>query len=219
MIFLGKITSMVAQQLVWRDWLLLKTRLKTILSEHLRSNDRPNELAQKLLISGEDHRFFRHYGVDFIAIARALWRRIVWGQREGASTIEMQTVRILTGRYERTLRRKLKEILLATLISRVIPKDELPAIHLRIAYFGWKMNGFKQACQRLTVSPSAMPLHQAAALVARLKYPEPRVPSPERVQDISNRCSHLQMLYSKHWEQTAYSSLWRRVHHATFHNL
>lgn len=58
----------------------------------------PPLICQQLLVSGEDHRHARHPGYDVIAICRAVWRRATSGRREGASTIDQQIVRVLTGR-------------------------------------------------------------------------------------------------------------------------
>src|SRR5690606_20512217 len=108
----------------------------------------PPLIAQQLLVSAEDHRHRLHPGFDVIAIARAVWRRLSRGSCEGASTIEQQIVRVVTGRYERTYRRKLREIALAILVANSFPKAILPAIYLRIAYYGWRMNGYGEACRR-----------------------------------------------------------------------
>lgn len=158
----------------------------------------PALTAQQLLVSGEDHRHATHPGFDLIAIARALWRRVTRRSREGASTIEQQIVRVITGRYERTVRRKLKEILLATLVAHWMPKSVLPSIYLAIGYYGWRMNGYVQACGRLGLCPSALSLDEAAGLVARLKYPEPKRASSRRVQQIDRRVEHLRILYQRH---------------------
>ena len=124
------------------EWLQLRDRLAEAYKSH---NDDctgcPSIFAQELLISGEDHRFFGHGGIDLIAVGRAVWRGVVYRRREGASTIEMQVVRVVSGRYERTLRRKVWEMALATLVTREIPKKALPAMYLRLGYFGWRMNG------------------------------------------------------------------------------
>lgn len=167
----------------------------------------PPLIAQKLLISGEDHRFFCHLGFDIFAICRAIYRRAMFGIVEGASTIDQQTVRVLTGRYERTLNRKFKEILLAILITSVIPKEELPGLYLRVGYFGWRMNNFKDACVRLIVSPSNMLLLEAASIVARLKYPQPQVLTARRTAQINRRRRHLINLHAIHNSVTVYMGL------------
>jgi penicillin-binding protein 1A len=151
----------------------------------------PSSLVVGLLVAGEDHRFYSHQGVDFIAIVRAIWKRFRFNIIEGASTIEQQLVRVLTGNYERRLKRKIKEIMLATLLSRAFPKEDMAKIYLTIAYYGWRMNGFKQACIRLKLNPRNITVTQAASLVARLKYPEPQNPSSARTLQIYNRVHYI----------------------------
>ena len=167
----------------------------------------PPLIAQRLLVSGEDHRHAWHAGFDVIAICRALWRRLRYGTREGASTIEQQLVRTITARYENTLRRKLREILLAARVSASFPKESLPAVYLTIAYYGWRMNGYLQACQRLGLHPGCLALDDAAGLVARLKYPEPRFTPIGRAVQIHRRSRHLLCLYRHHLHDGTYGHL------------
>lgn len=158
----------------------------------------PPLLAQQLLVSGEDHRHSRHPGFDVIAIGRAMWRRLSRGTREGASTIEQQIVRVVTGRYERTYRRKMREIVLAVLVAHRFPKAILPAVYLRIGYYGWRMNGYREACLRLGIDCVSLSPHDAAKLVARLKYPQPRQLPHRRELQIDLRARHLCTLYRRH---------------------
>lgn len=196
---LSRIASMVALLFLRQEWRELRAELKRVYQSYINDTScRPTALAQQLLISGEDHRFFRHGGIDPIAIFRAIWRGIVLGQPEGASTIEMQVVRVISGRFERTIRRKLHEMALATLVVRTIPKEDLPGVYLRIGYFGWRMNGFKDACRRLDLSAEALTAVQTARLVARLKYPQPHATQSERWDQINTRAQHLLRLHSQH---------------------
>lgn len=189
----------------WRHLHAEAVRINSLLAE------RPDLAAplvvQRLLVSAEDHRHARHGGFDTHAICRAIWRRIVDGRREGASTIEQQVVRVLTNRFEPTLRRKFRELLLATLLSEALPKAAMPRLYLSIGYFGWRMNGFTQACRRLSLRPDAIPLDAAAALVARLKYPEPRFAGTWRLAQIDRRREHLKQRYRQHLADGTYSYL------------
>ncbi len=207
---LAVILRLLAKTLLRQEWARLRVELKM---QHSRLQQRgelsPPLVAQCLLVSGEDHRHRRHPGFDIIAIGRALWRGVFLGIREGASTIEQQVVRVLTGRYERTLARKIREILLATLVTEVVAKRWLPAIYLEIGYFGWRMNGFQQACGRLRLQPQSLSLEDAAHLVARLKYPEPSVAPPSRWAQIHGRARHLQALYHRHLYHRTYEHLGR----------
>ncbi|HEX5132091.1 MAG TPA: biosynthetic peptidoglycan transglycosylase [Candidatus Krumholzibacteria bacterium] len=198
----------VLRALVRSEWRMVRLRVEL---ERTRLANRvdvaPPLIAQQLLVSGEDHRHARHPGFDLFAIGRALWRRVAHGSREGASTIEQQVVRTITGRYERTLRRKLKEILLAILVAQSFPKEILPSVYLQIAYYGWRMNGYQQACQRLGLHPSSLALDEAAGLVARLKYPEPRTAPSTRTLQIGYRTEHLLGLYRRHVHEGNYRHL------------
>ena len=165
-----RIILKVLRRLASADWKLVCSRVvieraKLVHSEYLP----PLVAQQQLLVSGEDHRHSHHPGFDSIAICRALWRRFAFGSHEGASTIEQQIVRTITGKYERTIHRKLNEISLAILVDASFQKGILPAVYLSIAYYGWRMNGYRQACRRLGFNPNYLTLDEAAALVRSIK--------------------------------------------------
>jgi len=197
MLALSRIISFFALWILRREWQKLRVQLAKLHRSYVGVDRfRPTTLAQQLLILGEDHRFFSHGGIDPIAICRAIWRGIFLRKTEGASTIEMQIVRVVGGRYERTLGRKIREMALATLVCREVPKEALPTLYLRIGYFGWRMNGYEAGCRRLGVSPEELTDNETARLVARLKYPQPRFTRPERWNKINVRGQHLLRLHS-----------------------
>ena len=101
------------------------------------SDIRPNAQMCQLLILGEDHRMALHPGVDPLALCRAVWRTYGCNRREGGSTIAMQLVRVLTGRFERSWHRKVDEMALAILTTRLVSRAELPAVYLSVGYYGW----------------------------------------------------------------------------------
>lgn len=190
------------------DWETIHTNLDAVCLEiESVPSVAPPLVAQCLLVSGEDHRHRHHPGFDFIAIGRAIWRRISRGTREGGSTIEQQIVRVLTGRYERTIMRKLREIALATLVVKRYEKYRLPAAYLWIGYYGWRMNGYLNACRQLGLSPHALSTQDAARVVARLKYPQPKTMSAKRMSQIEQRAKHLCVLYRKHMIDGSYKHL------------
>jgi len=213
---INEIVRIIARMFVRSAWEELRPLISyqcRSFSEHGRKS--PPFIIHKLLISGEDHRNGWHYGFDAYAICRAIWRRVIFGRREGASTIEQQLVRVMTNRYEYTIRRKLREILLATLVAKEFEKSTIASIYLDIAYFGWRMNGYVQACHRLGFSPDSLTLDEAAELVARLKYPEPRVVHLERISQIYSRKLHLKRLYAKHLNDSTYDHLGESHEHKT----
>ena len=177
------------------EWERLRNKIDYIISEIDSSNSpKPTHQMCQFLVAGEDHRFRHHPGVDPIALCRAIWKTVFCGSRQGGSTIAMQFVRTVTGRYDRTWRRKLLEMILAVRSTRHIGRERFPALYLWVAYYGWRMNGFKQACLRVRLDTLAASECESAMLVARLKYPEPRSLSRERMLRIQDRANHLMSL-------------------------
>lgn len=142
------------------------------------------------LVACEDKRFHSHRGVDIYSIGRALFRAITCRNTEGASTITQQLVRVYSGDYRYSVRRKIKEIALATLADELLTKNEQIRLYLYKAYFGWKMNGLSQTTHRLGCT-APFSKTDAAEIVARLKYPEPHNPSAARKSQIEARVSHI----------------------------
>ena len=157
----------------------------------------PSSQMCELLVLGEDHRFSRHPGFDPIALVRATWRTCLCGRKEGGSTIAMQLARTLTGQYDRTIPRKIREIVLAVRLTQYDVRDILPRLYLWVAYYGWRMNNFRQACDRLGIDPSSQDLYSAAQLVARIKYPQPRVAAPHHCHRIEQRSQYLIERYNR----------------------
>jgi len=143
------------------------------------------------LVAAEDHRFWQHHGVDLIALIRAFWKTKIHKKQEGGSTVAMQLVRTITGNYNFSLERKIKEIYYALKVSFLLEKPELLEIYLSIAYFGWDMHGIEQACKRLGYDIRNLTNYEAASLIARLKYPEPRSFSKSKSELISCRADHI----------------------------
>lgn len=201
-----------ARHLLAHEWENLRTQIDRLA---MNRDAQPPLFAQQLLISGEDHRHGHHPGYDLIAILRAIWKRLVGKSREGASTIEQQLVRVLTRHFERRIRRKLREIALASLVAENYPKHLLPRMYLRIGYYGAHMNGYAQACKRLKLDPVSLSLEDAAMLVARLKYPQPHVLPEGRRRQIQIRARHLISLRTHHLYDATYECLTTAPHAAT----
>ena len=88
-------------------------------------------------LAAEDANFFKHKGVDYTAIARAALKDILSGGfAQGASTITQQTVKSLFLTPEKSIRRKLKEIILAYRIEKKLKKEEILFLYLNQIYLG-----------------------------------------------------------------------------------
>ena len=171
------------------DWDFLLRSIEEIKSEKMEKNLSENLL--ELLVAGEDHRFWLHYGVDPIGLLRAVWKSKFCNRREGGSTIAMQLVRTITGQYEISSKRKLKEIYLATKLTMTLDKTVILKLYLSVAYFGWNMHGIAQACNKLGLNKASLSECEAASIIARLKYPEPRRNNKIKIRKINSRANHI----------------------------
>lgn len=172
-----------------KDWQYIKSRVSAIKTDTEKLDISPTLVL--LLIAAEDHRFGNHAGVDLISLCRAIWRSVFFGKKEGGSTIAMQLVRVITGRFERTIGRKIAEIYFAVRLTKHVGESDLPKLYLTIAYYGWQMNGLKQASKRLNINPATVSQLEAANVIARLKYPEPRRLDEKRFAKITARSKHI----------------------------
>jgi penicillin-binding protein 1A len=124
----------------------------------------PSALANAI-IATEDERFYQHSGVDYIGVARAAYANLLTGgRRQGASTITMQVARNFFLSSEKTLTRKLYEVLLALKIEHNLTKDQILGLYINQIYLGQRAYGFASAARtyfgksldELTVGESAM---------------------------------------------------------------
>jgi penicillin-binding protein 1C len=131
----------------------------------------PAELKDAL-IAAEDARFRQHAGVDVLAIGRAIGQ-LVWQRRvvSGASTLTQQLARSLVPR-PRTLRGKLKEVVVALRIERELDKNQILTAYANHVAFGPNVRGVEAAARLYFDKPAArLSLAEAAALAAMVRGP------------------------------------------------
>jgi penicillin-binding protein 1A len=103
----------------------------------------------KAFVAIEDRRFYQHYGVDPFGIGRAAFANILHrGVAQGGSTITQQLAKNLFLTQERTITRKLQEVLLAAWLERKFSKTQILEMYLNRVYFGAGAYGIEQASQR-----------------------------------------------------------------------
>ncbi len=147
----------------------------------------PGVIIEALVIA-EDHRSDFHPGIDPIAIGRMFLARLNKNQPHGgASTIEQQYVRVVTGRYERTMFRKFREQMLAIMISRRASKTSIASAYLAIAFYGTEFVGIIGLKALFGGNLKNVSFQQALQMVVYLKYPRPRNPTEEWNDKISRR--------------------------------
>jgi penicillin-binding protein 1A len=133
----------------------------------------------KAFIAIEDRRFYSHYGVDPLGIARAAVTNVLHrGVAQGGSTLTQQLAKNLFLTQERTFQRKLQEVELALWLERKHSKTEILELYLNRVYFGSGAYGVEAAAQRyFGKSAKNVTLSEAAMLAGLVKSPSRLAPN------------------------------------------
>lgn len=132
----------------------------------------------RLLLAYEDRRFHDHGGVDVMAVVRAGLQRVWHGELvSGASTLTMQTARLMDRKHERTATGKINQMARALQLEARLSKTEILNIYLQLAPFGGNIEGVRAATLAyFGKEPKRLSLGEAALLVALPQSPEARRP-------------------------------------------
>lgn len=138
----------------------------------LTTNSVPPYLIEAIT-STEDRKFYEHHGVNWRAILRAIWANIQHGRyAQGGSTITQQLAKNLFLSSNKSLRRKIQELILTYWLEHYFSKNQIMDIYLNRVYLGHGAIGFDAAAQiyfgKLTPH---LTLEESAALVGLLKAP------------------------------------------------
>ena len=144
-----------------------------------------------MTIAIEDRRFFRHPGVDVISILRETIKVLTGRKHGGASTIDMQFVRTVTGYRALTMKRKLYEAFLALVIQSRHKKIEILRSYLACAFFGSGLIGADAAAQRVfNKRADQLSMEEASFISAMLAYPRPLHGLPRWEQRARRRAAY-----------------------------
>jgi penicillin-binding protein 1A len=139
--------------------------------------------VSRAVIAVEDRRFYAHPGIDVVGLVRSAAVNVAAGRvMQGGSTITQQVAKNLFLTPERTVARKVREILLAVWLERVFTKDQILTLYLNRVYLGAGTFGIEAAAERYFDRPAAqLTLFQSAVLAGLLKAPSRLNPitSPE----------------------------------------
>ncbi|MEX0841807.1 MAG: PBP1A family penicillin-binding protein, partial [Xanthobacteraceae bacterium] len=132
----------------------------------------------KAFIAIEDRRFYSHYGVDPLGIARAAAANIMQQSvSQGGSTITQQLAKNLFLTQDRTITRKIQELVLAFWLEHKFTKTEILELYLNRVYFGAGAYGVEAAAQRyFGKSARQVTLAEAAMLAGLIKSPSRLAP-------------------------------------------
>ncbi len=151
----------------------------------------PPRLAEAFL-AAEDRSFFQHNGVDLSGMSRAMGKNAInffMGRRfEGGSTITQQVAKNLLLNNERTVGRKLKEVILARRLENSLSKSQILELYLNDIYLGYRSYGVGAAAYNyFGKSVDELSLAQMAYLGALPKGPENYRPSNHKEQAMTRR--------------------------------
>lgn len=131
------------------------------------------EHVKNAFLAIEDVRFYSHGGIDLVRIMGALWEDIKSGSMaQGASTISQQVVKYSVLKNEKTIARKLSEILMTVKLESAYSKDEILELYLNRVYFGEGAYGVEKAAEEyLGKNVEDLSIAEGALLAAILKSP------------------------------------------------
>jgi penicillin-binding protein 1A len=129
--------------------------------------------VKKAFVAIEDARFYSHPGIDVIGILRAVFHDIkAGGMVQGGSTITQQLAKMLFLKPEKSLIRKMREVVLSLQIEKRYTKDEILGLYLNQAYFGSRAFGIEAAAQTyFGKSVPELTVGEAALLASLPKAP------------------------------------------------
>lgn len=131
------------------------------------------------IVAIEDHRFYSHFGFDFIGFTRAMVTNITKGRLvQGGSSLSQQLAKNLFLEPKRTFERKVQELVLAFWLETKYSKDQILELYLNRVYFGANSYGVDAASRRyFKKSARDINLGEAATLAGLVKAPSRLAPS------------------------------------------
>ncbi|RZL48502.1 MAG: penicillin-binding protein 1A [Variovorax sp.] len=130
------------------------------------------KVMKDAVLAAEDARFYEHGGVDYKGMVRAGLANLNRARSQGASTITMQVARNVYLSSEKTLTRKVYEVLLTFKLEHLLSKDQILEIYLNQIYLGNRAYGFAAASDAYFGKPlQDITIAQAAMLAGLPKAP------------------------------------------------
>jgi penicillin-binding protein 1A len=136
--------------------------------------------AKAAILAAEDRNFYDHGAVDMGSTARALWVDVTsGGLHEGGSTITQQLVKIQLLTPQKSLNRKVQEVVLATAIEQRYSKDQILTMYMNRVYFGHGAYGIGAAAKTyFNKDAKDLTVAQAALLAGLIQAPTAYDPVP-----------------------------------------
>jgi membrane carboxypeptidase/penicillin-binding protein len=143
--------------------------------------------VQQAFVAAEDKRFYEHKGIDERGVIRAFMSNLTNpGRPAGGSTVTQQVVKNLLVGDDVTYERKMREMIVAARVERILSKDEILELYLNAIYFGRSSWGIEMAARSYFGKPAKeLSLAEGALLAGLVKGPNVYNPdrSPDRALD------------------------------------
>ena len=143
-----------------------------VYSELIRTEELPQYVIDAI-VSTEDRRFYSQFGFDIISFSRAMLTNLFAGRyAQGGSTITQQVAKNLFLTSQKTIRRKVQELLLAFWLEHKFTKEQILTLYLNRVYLGAGTYGIEAAAQKYFQKSSRdLNLMEAAIIAGMLKAP------------------------------------------------
>ena len=181
------------------DLFLIKEKMDNLFIPYVEENEDEYSDIHYLVMALEDRRFLNHCGIDYKSIIRELRNVVRRRKCGGASTIDMQMVRTITGFKERTIYRKLYESILAFVINFKYSKRQIIDCYLENAFFGSHIYGINKAIRVCfnKYDMSALTFDEKSKLAAMLQIPRPLNPTLQWEKRVLARASYAQLIWGR----------------------
>ena len=151
------------------------------------------QIVKEATVAAEDAEFYSHSGINIRGIIRAIWADIKGGTlAEGGSSITQQLIKNAYLSPERTLSRKIKELILSIALERRYSKDEILNFYLNQIPYGLNSYGIEAAAQTYFNKPAKeLALTEVVYLVAMPKAPSYYSPYGNHGEELKSRANHI----------------------------
>ena len=162
------------------------------------------ESLKNAILAAEDADFFRHSGIDFQRLFVTVIRDILYGERKGASTVTMQLSKLLFTGSEKTIERKIKDMLFALEIEKNYSKEQIFTFYCNQIYMGHGTYGVASAADfYFNKSIEELTLAESALLAGIIQVPGRHSPINYPEQAVRRRNSILRRMHNENHINTA----------------
>ncbi|MFV0359809.1 penicillin-binding protein 1A [Tropicimonas sp.] len=166
------------------------------------------DLVKEAFISAEDKHFYTHKGYDPLGIAKAALDAAQGGRLRGASTITQQVMKNFLLSSDRSVERKMKEIILAARVEQALSKDKILELYLNEIFLGANSYGVAAAAQSyFNKTLGELEPNEAAYLAALPQAPSHLHPVREKEKSLDRRNYVLREMYENGYlDRAAYEA-------------